>query len=211
MSAREVSRVWAKLPPHGDGQAIGLLGGSFNPAHAGHRHISEIALRRLGLDAVWWLVTPGNPLKDRSELAPLDRRIAGARRISAHPRIQVTAVEAEIGVARSRDAMRFLKRRCPTLRFVWVMGADNLATLHRWHAWRELAQLVPFAVVDRPGSSLRSLAMPAARWLASQRIDERDAPLIADMSPPRWVFLHGPLSELSSTDIRKASAGHGER
>lgn len=193
---------WPSLPPYGAGQRIGLFGGSFNPPHGGHRLVSDMALRRLRLDRIWWLVTPGNPLKEVSALRPLEARIAEAARIAAHPRIQVTAVEADIGVSRTRDTLRFLVRRCPTARFVWLMGADNLASFHRWHAWREIARTVPIAVVDRPGYGLAAVASPAARWMASRRIDESDAALLADLDPPAWVFLHGRRSPLSSTQLR---------
>ncbi len=193
---------WPRLPAFGAGQRIGLFGGSFNPPHAGHRLVSDIALERLRLDWVWWLVTPGNPLKDPGALEPLSARLAEAARIAAHPRIRVTAVEADIGKSRTRDTLRYLVRRCPTARFVWLMGADNLATFHRWHAWREIAETVPIAVIDRPGYGLAAVASPAARWMAGRRIDEADAGRLADLGPPAWVLLHGRRSPLSSTQIR---------
>ena len=194
--------VWPVLPPHGSGQRIGLLGGSFNPPHEGHRLISEIALRRLHLDAVWWLVTPGNPLKDAGELEPMSQRIARARAVAAHPRIHVTAVEADVGVSRTRDTLRFLTRRCPTVRFVWLMGADNLADFHRWHAWREIASMVPIAVIDRPGYTIHGATGAAAAWLGPYRFDESDAPKLALAAPPAWIFLHGRRSAMSSTELR---------
>lgn len=199
--ARSTS-VWPALPPHGRGQRIGLLGGSFNPPHAGHRLISEIALRRLQLDAIWWLVTPGNPLKDAGELEPIARRIERARAVAAHPRIHVTAVEADVGVSRTRDTLRFLKRRCPTVRFVWLMGADNLGDFHRWHAWQEIAGMVPIAVIDRPGHTIHGATGAAAAWLGRHRLDESDAPELPFMRPPAWIFLHGRRSPLSSTELR---------
>lgn len=197
---------WPRLPAFGAGQRIGLFGGSFNPPHAGHRLVGEMALRRLGLDAVWWLVTPGNPLKDRSALGPLEARLAEAAKVTAHPRIKVTAIEADIGLSRTRDTLRYLVRRCPTARFVWLMGADNLVTFHRWHAWREIARMVPIAVIDRPGYGLAAMASPAAHWMAERRIDEADARRLVELDPPAWVFLHGRRSPLSSTQIREA--GH---
>lgn len=195
---------WPRLPAFGAGQRIGLFGGSFNPPHAGHRLVGEMALRRLRLDAVWWLVTPGNPLKDRSALGPLEARLAEAARVTAHPRIKVTAIEADIGLSRTRDTLRYLVRRCPAARFVWLMGADNLVTFHRWHAWREIARMVPIAVIDRPGYGLAAMASPAAHWMAGRRIDEADARRLVDLDPPAWVFLHGRRSPLSSTQIREA-------
>ncbi len=198
-----MSSLWPALPPHGSGQRIGLLGGSFNPAHGGHRMISELALRRLRLDRVWWLVTPGNPLKDAAGLKPLAERIENARRLADHPRIRVTAIEADVGTSRTRDTLRYLKRRCPVTRFVWLMGADNLASFHRWHAWREIAAMVPIAVIDRPGNTLNAVAGRAAAWLAPYRIDESDAATLADRDPPAWIFLHGQRSPLSSTELRR--------
>ena len=197
--------IWPVLPPHGPGQRIGLLGGSFNPPHEGHRLISEIALKRMRLDAVWWLVTPGNPLKERGNLKPLSERIDRATTIAAHPRIHVTAVEADVGMSRTRDTLRYLQRRCPTLRFVWLMGADNLADFHRWHAWREIASLVPIAVIDRPGYTFHGAAGAAAAWLAPYRIEESDAPVLPFADPPAWVFLHGRRSAESSTKLRTLS------
>lgn len=198
---------WPRLPACGAGRRIGLFGGSFNPPHAGHRLVSETALRRLRLDAVWWLVTPGNPLKDARALAPLAARMAEAATVAAHPRIKVTAVEADIGLSRTRDTLRYLLRRCPGARFVWLMGADNLASFHRWHAWREIAAMVPIAVVDRPGYTFAAVASPAAKRMAGRRIDESDAPLLADLNPPAWVLLHGRRSPLSSTQLRAADGG----
>jgi len=199
--------VWPALPAHGPGQRIGLLGGSFNPPHAGHRLLSEIAIRRLRLDWVWWLVTPGNPLKDRADLEPLAARIARARAVARHPRIRVTAIEADVGISRTRDTLRFLTRRCPAVRFVWLMGADNMAGFHRWHAWRDIAATVPIAVIDRPGYTLSGMAGPAAAALSRHRFDEADAACLADAPPPAWVFLHGPRSPLSSTILRTGAGG----
>lgn len=207
MNSRRPTRgtgVWPALPPCGAGQRIGLLGGSFNPPHAGHRHISELALRRLGLDAIWWLVTPGNPLKDAGALKPLNERIAAAKRIAAHPRIRVTAVEADVGISRTRDTLRYLTRRCPATRFVWLMGADNLADFHRWHAWKEIAAMVPIAVIDRPDKTFLATSGRAAAWLARYRLDESDAANLAVIRPPAWLFLHGPRSPLSSTVLRQS-------
>ncbi len=185
---------------------IGLYGGSFNPAHEGHRHVSVTALRRLRLDRVWWLVTPGNPLKSRSELAPVEERAGWARGVAAHPRIAVTTFETDIGARYTRQTLRYLRQRRPGVRFVWIMGADSLATFHRWQGFREIARSMPVAVIDRPGFTLTAPAGRAARALADWRIDESDAPILADLAPPAWVFLHGPRSPLSSTALRRARA-----
>jgi nicotinate-nucleotide adenylyltransferase len=198
------------LPPHAEGLRIGLLGGSFNPAHAAHRAVSLLALKRLALDRVWWLVSPGNPLKDISALPPLADRIAAARRVAADPRIDVTGIEAALGTRYTIDTIHRLRTRCPRVRFVWLMGADNLAQFHRWRDWRSIAALLPMAVIDRPAASLRALASPAAQTLARFRIDESDAALLADDAPPAWVFLHGMKSAVSSTGLRARMATCGK-
>jgi nicotinate-nucleotide adenylyltransferase len=195
-----------RLPPHAPGLTIGLLGGSFNPPHAAHRALSLFVMKRLGLDRVWWLVTPGNPLKDVRRLPPLNERLATARAIARHPRIDVTGFEALIGTRFTYDTVTFLLRRCPKLRFVWIMGADNLASFHRWENWRALAALVPIAVVDRYGASLRAVAGPAAQALARMRIGENAANRLPRRRPPAWVFLHGLKSPMSSTALRARRA-----
>ncbi len=194
-----------RVPPACPGMRIGLLGGSFNPPHAGHRHISLTALKRAGLSRVWWLVTPGNPLKDKGELAPLDGRVAAARMVADHPRIDVTAFEATRGSAYTFDTIRFLKAGHPGVDFVFLMGADNLAGFHRWRRWREIAAMVPLLVVDRPGSSLAAVAGRAATTLAGARLDESDAPLLSGARPPAWCLLTGPRVDLSSTALRRAA------
>ncbi len=191
-----------RLPRHAPGMRIGLHGGSFNPPHAGHRHVSLLALRRLGLDRVWWLVTPGNPLKERRGLPPLAARVEAARDLADHPRIDVTGFEAEIGSPYTVHTLRYLRRRCPGVRFVWIMGADNLAGFHRWLGWRRIAGLMPIAVVDRPGWTLRATRSRAAAALGHARRDEACAPRLAGLAPPAWTFLHGPRSHLSSTLLR---------
>lgn len=195
----------ARLPPTAPGMRIGLYGGSFNPAHEGHRHVSLVALRRLGLDRIWWLVTPGNPLKSRGDLAPPCERASWARGVAAHPRIVVTTFEAQIGARYTRQTLRYLSRRRPGVKFVWIMGADSLATFHRWQGFREIAATLPIAVIDRPGFTLKGPAARGAKALGTYRIAEADAPILADLAPPAWVFLHGPRSPLSSTALR---AGH---
>jgi nicotinate-nucleotide adenylyltransferase len=191
-----------RLPPHGPGLKVGLLGGSFNPAHQAHRAVSLFAMKRLGLDRVWWLVTPGNPLKDTRGLPPLAHRMAAARRMAAHPRIDVTDLEAAIGTRFTCDTIARLTRRFPAVRFVWIMGADNLASFHRWRNWRAIAARVPIAVIDRFGASLAAAAAPAALALAKARFPESAARSLARRHPPAWVYLHGIKSPLSSTALR---------
>jgi len=195
-----------KLPPHGSGLRIGLLGGSFNPPHEAHVAVSRLAMRRLGLDRVWWLVTPGNPLKDTRALAPLAERMAAALQVAAHPRIDVTDLEAAIGTRFTAETIAWLTHRLPAVRFVWIMGADNLAQFHLWQNWRDIAAAVPIAVVDRFGASYAATASPAAQALASARIRERDARSLPDRKPPAWVYLHGLKSPLSSTAIRATAS-----
>jgi nicotinate-nucleotide adenylyltransferase len=159
-------------------------------------------MKRLALDRVWWLVTPGNPLKDTRGLAPLDERVAAAHELARHPRIDVTAIEAEIGVCYSYDTIRYLVSHCPGVRFVWIMGADNLRTFHRWQKWRGITQLVPIAVVDRLGPSLYAAGSVAAQALGHRRIPENEAATLLSRRKPAWVLLHGLKSPLSSTALR---------
>ena len=182
---------------------IGLFGGSFNPPHAGHVLVSEIALRRLKLDRVWWLVTPGNPLKENSGLPPLADRIAAARAIARDKRIVVTGLEAEIGTRYTYDTIRWLTERARNVRFVWLMGADNLAQFHRWQRWEDIAKLAPIAAVDRPGATRASAAAHAAQRFSRWRLAERDAAILADCAPPAFVFLHDRRLDLSSTALRR--------
>lgn len=166
-------------------------------------HVSEIALARLGLDRLWWLVSPGNPLKDHSELAPLAQRVRLCEAITDHPRIEITAFEASVSTRFTADTLAAIRARRSGVRFVWIMGADNLAGLHRWERWRDIVAAMPIAVVDRPGSTLSYTNAPAAIALARARVDETDARLLPFMDPPAWTFLHGPRSSLSSTAIRE--------
>src|SRR4051794_19297892 len=197
----------ARLPRHAPGMRIGLLGGSFNPPHAGHLLVSLTALKRMGLDLVWWLVTPGNPLKDNAGLPSLDQRIEAARDTATDPRVIVTGLEAEIGTRFTHDTIAYLVRRCPGVHFVWLMGADNLASFHRWQNWEGIARLVPLAVIDRPGATLKASRSPAAVRLAAYRLDETDAPLLPGHPTPAWIFLHGPRSTRSSTELRARGQG----
>lgn len=201
------SPVLSGLPRHARGLRIGLLGGSFNPAHAAHRQISQIALRRLGLDAVWWLVTPGNPLKDNRGLPPLAERMRQAAAVADDPRIIVTGVEARWRLRFTIDVLKRLKTRCPGTRFVWLMGSDNLAGFARWRNWPAIAATVPIAVIDRPGTTLIALSGVAAARLAPERLPEAQARALPGRAAPAWVFLHDRRSALSSTAIRQARAG----
>jgi nicotinate-nucleotide adenylyltransferase len=190
------------IPPYAEGMRIGLLGGSFNPPHDAHRAISLFAIKRLNLDRVWWLVTPGNPLKQHGALRDLDQRLEAARQIAGDPRIAVSCLESVIGTRYTFDTISYLRRRAGGLRFVWIMGADNLAQFHRWQNWRRIAAEVPMAVIDRPPQSFRALAAPAAQALARYRLPESQAASLAVRHPPAWVFLTGMKLNLSSTGLR---------
>ncbi|MDP6344282.1 MAG: nicotinate-nucleotide adenylyltransferase [Alphaproteobacteria bacterium] len=181
---------------------VGLLGGSFNPAHAGHRHISLLALHRLGLHQVWWLVSPQNPLKPETGMAPLPERLAAAEALADDPRIRVSDIESRLGTRYTVDTLAALRRRFPEHAFVWLMGADNLLQMPKWHRWTEIVEGVPFAVFDRPGHGHGALAGLAARRYARHRVRRpRELPL---RRPPAWCFLFSPLHPASSTSIRAA-------
>jgi len=188
------------LPP--PGARIGLLGGSFNPAHEGHREISREALTRLGLDRVWWLVSPQNPLKPSAGMAPLDARIAGARRAADDRRILVTGLEAKLGSTYTADTLATLVRLLPRVRFVWLMGADNLIQVHSWRNWPQIFNTLPVAVFDRPFYSLGALSGKAARTFARYRLKESSARRLAEARPPAWAFIRCRLNPQSATEIR---------
>lgn len=188
------------------GQRIGIMGGSFNPPHAGHQIAAEAAMKRLGLDQVWWLITPGNPLKSQNGLSSLGGRIELVRPFARGPRMKITAFERELGTGYTAATLAFLKRRHPGVRFVWIMGADNLASFDRWQHWRRIADLMPIAVVDRPGWRLPGLSSRAALALARWRLPESDARSLASREPPAWTLLTIRLSDLSSTALRKSAA-----
>ena len=194
------------LPPHARGMRIGLFGGTFDPPHAAHRAASLLALRRLDLDRLWWLVTPGNLLKDIRGLAPLAERLAAARALANHPRIDVSDFEADLGSNYTYGTLSYLVRRCPGVRFVWIMGADNLRHFHRWQRWRDIAALVPIAIVDRLGPSLYASAGVAGQALGFARLAESAAKTLPQRKPPAWIYLHGLKSPLSSTVLRAARA-----
>jgi nicotinate-nucleotide adenylyltransferase len=188
---------------------IGLFGGTFDPPHLAHLGASLLAMKRLKLDRLWWLVTPGNPLKDTRGLRPLAQRMADARALARHPRIDITGLEAVINTRYTYDTLRFLVRVCPGVRFVWVMGADNLRSLYRWQNWRGIANLMPMAVVDRMGSSLYATGGRAAQALVRYRLPESTATTLAGRKPPVWVYLHGLKSPLSSTALRALRTKRG--
>ncbi len=193
-------------PPHAaPGQAIGLLGGSFNPPHAAHLMISEVALKRLGLDKVWWIVSPGNPLKRRADTAPLAERLILCREVAKNPHIVITDFEADLHSPYSASTLAFLKTTSPLVRYVWIMGADNLAQFDRWQRWREIFTMVPIVVVDRPGWRMKALASKAARAFAGSQVPEAEARGLANRPAPAWTFLTGPLSHLSSTRLRNTA------
>jgi nicotinate-nucleotide adenylyltransferase len=194
------------LPPFSRGMRIGLFGGTFNPPHAGHALVCELALKKLGLDRIWLMVSPGNPLKSREGLPSLSQRMAAARRLIRDPRVVVTGFEAEIGAVYSFQTVDFLRRSCPGVHFVWIMGADNLAGFFRWRRWREIARKMPILVVDRPGATHRAERGLAASWFAGRRLPESQAKRLALRRPPALIVLHGPRSSLSSTQLRARPA-----
>ena len=183
---------------------VGILGGSFNPAHAGHRHLAEVALRRLRLHQVWLLVSPGNPLKPANGMAPLAARLASAAAIADGRRIVATAIERQLGTRYTADTLAALHRLFPRVRFVWLMGADILAELPRWRRWTGIARTVPFAAVPRPGYNQRALAGQAARRLRGAWRPAREAPILAEHAAPAWTFLPATQNPISATALRAA-------
>lgn len=194
---------YLKMPPVAPGMKIGLFGGSFNPPHEGHLLVANTALRRLQLDQIWWMVTPGNPLKDHSFLKPLEERIKASEDLVTNHKIHTTAFEAALRSPYSAATVQTILARCPAVHFVWIMGADSLATFHLWHHWRTIVQSLPIAVIDRAQARMSALSSPMAQIYKNARIDESDAAKLALMSPPAWVYLHGPRSPLSSTLLRQ--------
>lgn len=188
------------LPVAAKGMVIGLLGGSFDPAHDGHVHITHEALMRMGLDRVWWLVSPGNPLKARQP-APLPARLAEARRrLKGDPRVVVSDLEVRLGTRYTADTIARLRRIYPGVTFVWLMGADNLASFHRWDRWRAIMAAVPVGVLARPGSGLRARLSPAAQIFRGNRVGRGEN--LARTRAPAWVFVNLPMNDASSTEIR---------
>jgi len=190
------------------GVRVGLLGGSFNPAHKGHLHITRKLLSRLKLDYVWWMVSPQNPLKPTEGMAPFAERFEAARAIAgADRRIVVTDIETRLGTQFTADTIEKLTRIAPTTRFVWLMGADNLIQISKWQRWRRIFESVPIAVYDRPGYTLQAAASKAAQSFSRRRVSEALARDLATKPPPAWVFLHGAMSRASATAIRRQNSG----
>ncbi len=185
---------------------IGLLGGSFNPAHGGHRHISLLALKHLHLDELWWLVSPQNPLKSSNDMAPLGERLASAPALARHPRIRVSDIETRLHTRYTAATLHALRTRYPQTRFVWLMGADNLAQIPHWERWTEIFRTVPIAVFDRATYSYRALAGKAAQRFAKQRIEGRNAATLADHKAPAWVYFHARRHPASASSIRARHA-----
>ena len=190
------------MPAAKSGQIIGLLGGSFDPPHAGHVHITKSALKRFGLDHVWWLVSPGNPLKANGP-APLEDRLQAARALMQHPRVLVTDIEAQLRTRFTAQTLAALRRRYPGVRFVWLMGADNLAQFHRWQDWRWIIETVPVGVMARPGDRISARLSKAARMYADARLPGHASHILGRMDAPAWSFVNLPMSDQSSTAIRE--------
>jgi nicotinate-nucleotide adenylyltransferase len=184
------------------GQKIALLGGSFNPAHSGHVQISEIALKRLNLDYVLWLVSPKNPIKNYENLIPIEQRVEKARSIISNKKILVTDIESKINTKYTIDTLKYLTTRYAGRKFVWLMGADNLTNFHLWKSWKEIAKIMPIVIIDRPESSLKALASLAANYLKQYRLDEEDSNYLIYKKAPAWIFIHDQLNGISSTEIR---------
>lgn len=194
-----------QLPYASPGQVIGLLGGSFDPAHAGHAHITREALKRFGLDGVWWMVSPGNPLKERGPAA-LDARMARAREVMQHPRVEITDIERQLGTRYTAQTIAKLQLLYPHVKFVWLMGADNMAQFHLWQDWRGIMQSVPIGVLARPGQRISARLSRAAALYAPYRIPGRFGHLLARSDAPAWCFVNLPMNDASSTAIRAKGA-----
>ena len=193
-----------RIPVAGDRQRIGLFGGSFNPPHEGHLNLCDLALKQLQLDQIWWMVTPGNPLKDTRELPSLLDRIVLCKELVTDNRIKITGFEASHKVRYTADTVRLVKRLRPRQKFVWLMGADNLATFHTWQQWQDIFQTMPIAVFDRPGFHLKAMASPAAHKFKQYQINQFAAKRLATKPAPAWSYLTHKLSPLSSTQLRLA-------
>ena len=187
------------------GRRIGLLGGSFDPPHEGHVHITYEALKRFQLDEVWWLVSPGNPLKTRGP-APLVERLTAARALISHPRVRVTDLETKLGTRYTAETLEALQPRYPGVSFVWLMGADNLASFDRWERWRAIFEMVPIGVLARPGDRISARMSPAARQYRSAKLRSREAGVLAHCAAPAWCFVNVPMMPISSTALRAERA-----
>jgi nicotinate-nucleotide adenylyltransferase len=190
--------------PRFAGRTVGLLGGSFNPAHAGHRHISLAAMRQLGLDAIWWLVSPQNPLKSAQDMAPQAVRLAKARAVAAHPAIFPTDIETQLGTRYTVETLAALQKYHPNVRFIWLMGGDSLASFHRWKSWPKIARMMPIAILPRPGYSHGCWSTPAKARLGKWMKPHAKARQWQTWRTPALVILSFPLSTLSATALRAA-------
>lgn len=199
-----VSNIFPRTPIAQPGMRIGLLGGSFNPPHEGHRHVSLVALKKLKLDKVWWIVTPGNPLKSHHDLLSLEERLQLGMQCSDHPLIEVTGFEAQRNSPYTCETIQYLKRRYAQTRFVWLMGADNLVSFHRWKKWKEIARTIPIAVVDRPGYRHKAISSRFVSCLDSAQKKESEVKKILSTPPPSWTYISGKLHFQSSTELRRS-------
>ncbi len=200
---RKLFLPWKDRMPYVErSNVIGLFGGSFNPPHAGHLLVAETAIRRLRLDQLWWMVTPGNPLKDCTELLSLEKRMRLSLELVDHPKIRVTGFEQAIGSKVSLDTISYIRARYRRVNFVWIMGADSLATIHHWYRWRDIISMFPIAIIDRPLVRMPALSSPMAHIYRYFRLDERESRRLPFMKSPVWTYLHGPLSFQSSTNLR---------
>ena len=200
--AEEFGGIWLLgFPKASSGLRVGLLGGSFDPPHTGHVHITKQALRRFGLDRVWWLVSPGNPLKTDGP-APLAQRMAACRQIMQHPKVEITDIETRLGTQYTADTLMRLQEIYSNVQFVWLMGADNLANVHKWERWDWIFENVPVGVTSRPGEHLKAGASKAAQKYATARLPAAAGRILPFQKPPAWCLLEGPVVDMSSTEIR---------
>lgn len=183
------------------GRRIGLLGGSFDPAHQGHVHITLEALKRFDLDEVWWLVSPGNPLKKRGP-APMSLRMARAQQVMEHPRVRISDIEAELNTRYTAETLRALRHKFPAAKFTWLMGADNLAQFHLWKDWDEIIETVPIGVLARSGERIEGRTAPAAQIYRHALLKGRQARLLSNADGPAWAFVNVPMRDISSTELR---------
>ncbi|WP_375641665.1 MULTISPECIES: nicotinate-nucleotide adenylyltransferase [unclassified Bartonella] len=181
---------------------VGLFGGSFNPPHAGHLLVAKIAIRRLHLDQLWWMITPGNPLKDCTQLLSLEERMQLSFKLIDHPKIRLTGFEQAIGSKVSVDTIFHILTHYSGVNFVWIMGADSFTTIHHWYRWHDIVSMLPIAIIDRPLGNRSALSSPMAHTYRRFRLDERESKRLPFIKPPVWTYLHGPLSFQSSTNLR---------
>ena len=202
LSKREqVGEVFQGFPPASRGLRVGLLGGSFDPPHLGHVHITRLALRRFQLDQVWWLVSPGNPLKADAPAA-MARRLVASRALVRHPRVRITALEPRLGTRYTAETLGAVRALYPDVRFIWLMGADNLSGFHHWENWRDIMHTVPVGVLSRPDNQLAAGLSRTAQVFGRYRLPREAARLLPFAPTPAWTLLSGPMGEASSTEIR---------